>query len=355
MNRFKINSNIIGDYYPTYFIADIGANHDGNLGKAFELINLAKKSGANAVKFQHFNASTIVSDKSFISLNRQLSHQSDWKKSVYQVYKEASLDLTWTKKLYKECKKEKIDFFTSPYSINLVEHVDKYVSAYKIGSGDITWIEIIKHISKKKKPVILATGASTIKDVERAVKIIKKYNNQICLMQCNTNYTGAAENFKYINLNVIRQYKEKFRGVILGLSDHTPGHSTVLGAIALGARVIEKHFTLSNNSEGPDHKFSMNPSSWREMIDRAKELEFSLGKKFKKIEKNELETVVVQRRSLHIIKDYKKNEKLNIKDTIALRPCLPGSIQTYETLKVGLKKFKKNKFKGDIIFWKDLK
>ena len=102
------------------------------------------------------------------------------------------MDLNWTKKLYKECKKVGIDFFTSPYSFDLVDHVDEYVPAYKIGSGDITWLEIIRYISKKKKPVILATGASSLIDVKRAVKEIKKYNSKICLMQCNTNYTALS-------------------------------------------------------------------------------------------------------------------------------------------------------------------
>ena len=110
-----------------------------------------------------------------------------------------------------------------------------------------------------------------------AVKILRKNNKQICLMQCNTNYTNSNENFNYINLNVLKLYKKKFPGVLLGLSDHTAGHSTVLGAIALGARMIEKHFTLNNNLDGPDHKFSMNPKTWRAMVSNARELEKSLG------------------------------------------------------------------------------
>jgi N-acetylneuraminate synthase len=247
-----INKKKISNNSKTYFIADIAANHDGDIKKAFELIYQAKKSGADAAKFQHFSAETIVSDKSFSSMKSKLSHQSKWKKSVFQVYKDASLNLDWTPKLYNYCKKIGIDFFTSPYSIDLVDHVDKFVPAYKIGSGDITWLEIIKHISKKKKPVILASGASNMQDVVRAIKTIKKYNSNICIMQCNTNYTASEENFNYINLNVLKSYRKKFKNIILGLSDHTLGHSTVLGAISLGAKIIEKHFTLSNNDQGPD-------------------------------------------------------------------------------------------------------
>ena len=355
MNNFKINRNLIGENCPTYFIADIAANHDGDLKKAIDLIYAAKDAGANAAKFQHFNAETIVSNDTFSSFKKKLSHQKKWKQSVFEVYKNASIDLSWTKILHKECKKARIDFFTSPYSIELVEHVDPYVPVYKIGSGDITWLEIIEHISKKNKPVILATGASSLKDVQRALKIIKKNNKQVCLMQCNTNYTGSNENFNYINLNVLKQYRKKFKNVILGLSDHTPGHSTVLGAITLGAKIIEKHFTLSNNSKGPDHKFSLTPKSWREMVDRSRELEMSLGNENKKIEQNELESSIVQRRSLHLTKDYRENQRLDINDTICLRPSLPGSIQPYDSSKAKFKKFVRKKYKGEVILWKDLK
>lgn len=353
--HFKINNKIISENSQTYFIADIAANHDGNLDKAFELIYEAKKAGADAAKFQHFAAETIVSDKSFLNMKSKLSHQSKWKKSVFEVYKEASLNLDWTPKLYKYCKKVGIDFFTSPYSKDLVNHVDKYVPAYKIGSGDITWLEIIKHISIKKKPVILATGASNLNDVKRAISEIKKYNNKICIMQCNTNYTASRDNFNFINLNVLKTYKKKFKNVILGLSDHTHGHATVLGAISLGAKIIEKHFTLSNDDEGPDHKFSMTPKTWKDMINASRELELSLGTDIKKIEKNELNTAVVQRRSMHFLKNYQIGEKLNIKDLIPLRPCLSGSVQPYELKKIKNKKIKKTKFMGDVLLWTDLK
>jgi sialic acid synthase SpsE len=353
--KFKINKKIISEKSSTYFIADIAANHDGNIKKAFELIYEAKKAGADAAKFQHFSAETIVSDKTFSSMRSKLSHQSQWKKSVFQVYKEASLNLDWTSSLYKHCKKIGIDFFTSPYSVELVDHVDNYVPAYKIGSGDITWLEIIKHISKKKKPVILATGASNLNDVSRAIREIKKYNNKICVMQCNTNYTASKNNFNFINLNVLKTYKKNFKNVILGLSDHTHGHATVLGAIALGAKIIEKHFTLSNDDKGPDHKFSMTPKTWREMVEASRELELSMGTDIKKIEKNELNTCVVQRRSMHFKKDYRANEKLKIKDLIPLRPCLEGSVQPYEIHKIKNKKIKKKKLRGEILLWKDLK
>ena len=255
-----IEGKKIGLNKPTFFIADIAANHDGDLNKAIDLIHMSAECGADAAKFQHFKAETIVSDIGFKKLKEKKSHQASWKKSVYEVYKDASINLEWTEKLKKECDKCGIIFFTSPYDLELVDFVDEYVPAYKIGSGDITYLEIVNKIASKKKPVILATGASTLKDVDRAVKKILSKNKELCLMQCNTNYTAEKSNLNYINLNVLNTYKKKYPNILLGLSDHTAGHSTVLGAITLGARMVEKHFTNDNFKEGPDHKFSMNPT-----------------------------------------------------------------------------------------------
>tara|TARA_B100000989_G_scaffold255083_1_gene203887 strand:+ start:4760 stop:5827 length:1068 start_codon:yes stop_codon:yes gene_type:complete len=350
---FKINKRLIGDRFPTYFIADIAANHDGNLKKAIKLIREAKKSGADAAKFQHFSADTIVSDGSF-RMFKKLSHQSKWKESVYKVYEKASLDLKWTPILQNECKKVGIDFFTSPYSFDLVDHVNKYVPAFKIGSGDITWIEITKYIASKKKPYIIATGASDISDVKRVYNACISLNKQIAIMQCNTNYTAEKDNFSYINLNVLKTYKKLFPRAILGLSDHTLGHSTVMGAIALGARIIEKHFTLNNNSNGPDHKFSMNPHTWKKMIFASRELEKSLGIELKQIEKNEKDTVIVQRRSIHSKHILNKGHIIKKDDLKFLRPCPKDGINPYDYKKVIGKKTKKKILKNNIITFKDL-
>ena len=208
------------------------------------------------------------------------------------MYQDASIDESWTAVLKKECETAGITFLTSPYSIDLVDEVDSFVSAYKVGSGDITWHEIIAHMLSKDKPIFLATGASSAKDVDEAMKIILAKTSNVVLMQCNTNYTGSLENFKYINLNVLQAYKKKYPNVTLGLSDHTPGHTTVLGAVALGATVVEKHFTDNCDRVGPDHKFSMTPETWQEMVIKTKELELALGDGVKKVEENEKETHV---------------------------------------------------------------
>ena len=305
----------------TYFIADISANHDGDFERAKKLCLLAKKSGADAAKFQHFKAETIVSDEGFKNLGGGKSHQSKWKKSVFEVYKDASVPLDWTPSLKKYCDEIEIDFFTTPYDLDYVDELDKFVDMYKIGSGDITWHEMLKKVALKGKKVLIATGASEIEEVQRAMSLLLEYNIPIVLMQCNTNYTAEKENYKYINLNVLKTFASMYPDIELGLSDHTVGDETVLGAVALGACYIEKHFTDDNSRIGPDHPFSMNPKTWKDMVDKTRRLELALGSSIKKVEFNEKQTQIVQRRSIRLKCDKKKGEKINIDDIYYVRPC----------------------------------
>jgi sialic acid synthase SpsE len=354
MKEIIIENTKIGLKHPTYFIADVAANHDGDLERAKDLIYLCAEAGADAAKFQHFAASSIVSDKGFKSLGGQQSHQSQWSKSVFDVYQDASIDQGWTSQLKETCNDAGITFLTSPYSYELVDMVDDFLSVYKIGSGDITWLGIVEYIASKKKPVILATGASSIQEVDIAMNAIMRHTNQIVLMQCNTNYTAALDNFKYINLNVLKEYSRKYPEVILGLSDHTPGHATVLGAVSIGARVIEKHFTNDINREGPDHKFSMDFITWKDMVERTRELEYSLGSEIKKVEDNELETVVLQRRSIRVKKDLEAGHIISESDLEFLRPCPSDAMPPYKLNSILDKKLKINIKHGDYIGWKDI-
>ena len=319
--EIKIGNKNLTSGDEVLFIADIGANHDGNIERAKDLIRLAKDAGADVAKFQHFQADTIVSKTQFDFINDALSsHQSGWEKSVYEVYKDASISLDWTQQLRECCELNDIEFMTSPYSMDLVDYIAPYVNAYKIGSGDITWHELLNHIATKGKPMILACGASTQAEVISAVGRIEAEGIKPILLQCNTNYTASAENFDYINLNVIDTFSKLFSGLTLGLSDHTPGHVTVLGAIAKGARVIEKHFTDDNSRLGPDHKFAMDPKSWEEMVKDSVLLLRSLGDGVKRIEPNELSTAVVQRRSIKLTRDLSAGTTITREDLIPLRP-----------------------------------
>jgi sialic acid synthase SpsE len=328
--EIKIGSHTIGENHPTYFIADISANHDGLLDRARLLIQLAKEAGADAAKFQNFHAAKIVSDYGFKSMGGQISHQASWKKSVFQVYADASIPLDWTPILKEECDKAGIDYFSSPYDFEAVDKLDPYVPAHKIGSGDITWPEILEYIAGKGKPVILSTGASNIGEVQQAVHTILAINQQLVLLQCNTNYTASIENYNHIHLNVLKTYAAMFPQVVLGLSDHTQGPATVLGAVALGARVIEKHFTDDNQRVGPDHPFSMTPATWREMVDRTRELERALGSADKMVGGNEKDTVIVQRRCLRAACDVPAGARLSREMIDVLRPATPGAIMPGE-------------------------
>jgi N-acetylneuraminate synthase len=330
MKKIKFGNKIIGQGEPLYFIADIGANHDGDINRAYKLIELAKEAGANAAKFQNFQASKIVSKVGFEKLGTQLSHQSSWKKSVYEVYEDASVSLDWTPLLKNKCDEVGIDFFTSAYDFESVDAVDPFVDLYKIGSGDITWIEIIEYIAKKNKPVLIATGASEITDVVRAMNAIEAITEDVVLMQCNTNYTLDKDKFKYVNLNVLKYFAQRFPNSILGLSDHTLGHATVLGAVALGALVIEKHFTDSNDNDGPDHKFAMNPKTWREMVNNANEVYYALGDGVKRIEENEKKSLIVQRRSLRAVSDFEIGHVITNNDLEALRPIPEDGFSPYQ-------------------------
>ena len=326
----KIGNRLIGPDHPTYFIADIAANHDGDLDRAKLLIHLAKEAGADAAKFQNFRAPQIVSDYGFTHMNSQVSHQATWKKSVFQVYKEASIPFEWTPILKEECDRAGIEYFSSPYDFDSIDMLDSYVQVYKAGSGEIDWIEALERMASKGKPFFVATGAAMIGEVQRAVHAILKINPQLVLMQCNTNYTASPGNYDHLHVNVLKTYAAMFPNVILGLSDHTHAVAPVLGAIALGARVIERHFTDSNDREGPDHKFAMNPQTWAHMVEETRLLERSLGSPDKFIAENEVQTAVVQRRCLRASRDIQAGEVFTRAMIDVLRPATPGAIKPSE-------------------------
>jgi N-acetylneuraminate synthase len=353
-NMVEINGREISISAPSYFIADIASNHDGDLERAKALIWLAKEAGADAVKFQHFKADKIVSDFGFRNLGQLLGHQGKWQKPVYEIYKQYECNRDWNDVLIETARAAKVDFLTTPYDFEAVEMLDQYLPAYKIGSGDITWIDFVRYVADRQKPVLLATGASCMEDVERAVSAVLDVNRKIVLLQCNTNYTGSIENLRHVNLRVLHTYAIRYPNMVLGLSDHTPGHATVLGAVAIGARVIEKHFTDDNDRTGPDHAFSMNPGSWHEMVERCRELEAALGNGIKRIEENETETVVLQRRCLRLAREKQVGEVLGQEDLEVLRPSPAGALQPYDLATVLNRKLKGAKRAGDALFPGDL-
>jgi len=340
--EFQIGFRWIGPQHPTYFIADIAANHDGDLERAKKLIALAKQAGADAAKFQNFHAEKIVSDYGFKTLGGQQSHQSKWKKSVFEVYQDATVPDDWTPILKAECDRAGIEYFSSPYDFDAIDLLDSYVPAYKVGSGEIDWMEALEKMAGKGKPVLLATGAAHIGEVARAVRAILAINPMLALMQCNTNYTASQENFSHLHLNVLKTYQLIFPEVVLGFSDHTPGHAAVLGAVALGARVVEKHFTDDTTREGPDHKFAMDPHTWADMVENTRRLEKAMGSHEKFVAENEKETVVIQRRCLRAARDLEAGTVLTRDMIDVLRPATPGAILPDQiTHVIGMKALRK--------------
>jgi len=350
----QIGNRMIGDRHLTYFIADVAANHDGDLERAKMLIRLAKEAGADAAKFQNFRAPKIVSDYGFKHMDAQVSHQTNWKKSVFEVYQGASIPFDWTPILKDECDQVGIDYFTSPYDFEAIDYVTPFVPAFKVGSGEIDWIEALERMARKGKPMILATGAADIADVQRAVHAILSLTPELVLMQCNTNYTASPENYDHIHLNVLKTYAVMFPQVVLGLSDHTHGNATVLGAVALGARVIERHFTDDNGRDGPDHKFALDPSDWAHMVQETRQLERALGSADKFIAGNEQETKVVQRRCLRAARDIGAGEMLTREMIDVLRPATPGAIKPNELQAVLGTRALKTITSGAELRWTDL-
>lgn len=328
--KIQIGNREIGSNFPTYFIADLASNHGGSLEIAKELVREAADAGADAAKFQHFKAETLVSADGFETLGTIESHQQSWTDSVYETYRKMEVPDEWTQELANECRIHGIDFLTAPYHIDGIDDLDQFLPAYKVGSGDLTFHQSIMKMAAKGKPILIATGASTLAEIEEIIDKVSKVNSQIVLMQCNTNYTGELENSNFANLEVLKQFSEHFPNVILGLSDHTVDDLTTLAAVTLGAKVIEKHFKGKNSPSNPDLKFSLNAQDWSQMVSKVRRLEMALGDGVKKIEPNEGNTRILQRRCIRYAKSFGAGHVLSDKDFVFLRPApihsLPPSV-----------------------------
>ncbi len=332
MKRIKIGDRWVGDGEPVYIIAEIASNFDGSKERAKRLIDHAVDCGADAVKFQCFTADKIVSKEGFEGL--QCGFQSKWDKSVYQMYQDAEFTRHWHRELFDYAKSKGVHFLSSPYDKEAVDIVaDLGSPALKVGSGDLTWLEILTYMAEKKIPIILGTGASSIGEIEEAVETIRSGGNEeIILLQCVTNYPS---HFEYANIKAMQTLQQAF-DVPVGYSDHTPGSVVPLGAVALGACMIEKHFTDDRSRKGPDHPFSMNPKEFKEMVDGIRALEKALGACTKKLYKEEEDTVVLQRRCLRAAKDLSKGTIITEEMVSVLRPAPKDAVcPKYKSIVVG--------------------
>jgi N-acetylneuraminate synthase len=346
--EIKIGNKFIGQGHPTYIIAEIGGNFDGSLDKAKRLIDAAKEAGADCAKFQTFSASKIVSEGGFSRMKLKGVHGS-WGRTVSDVFKDVEFPHEWHQEISDYCKNVGVDFSTSPYDFEAVDLCIKVdVPFIKIGSGDITWLDMITYIAKTGKPLMLATGDATMSEIDEAVRVIEATgNNQLVLMQCITNYPSKIDS---ANVNVLKTYQSAF-DVLTGYSDHSPGPVVALASVVLGSCVIEKHFTLNKADKGPDHPHSMNPAEFKMMVDYVREIERAMGSTRKEVVEEEGETVYVQRRCLYAKNNLKAGQLIKDSDIDVLRPAL-GIPPKYIGVIVG-KVIKTDVVAGQPLFWEN--
>ena len=329
-----------------YFIAEIGVNHEAKINSAFQHIREAKQGGAHAIKLQVYKAEKIVSKYA----------KSYWDKSVEKEESQLKLyrkldgfNFDDYNKIYKYCKKIKIDFLVTPFDIDTIDFFKKKIKFFKISSSDITNYPLLNKVALTKKKVILSTGASTNQEIKNALKILKKSKNDIFLLHCILNYPTKIYN---ANLNMIDDLKKY--GYKVGLSDHTipkDSHKVLPIAYSKGVRIFEKHFTINKRKKGNDHFHSFDKNDLKRFLKNIKNLDKILGSDKKNFIKSEMISRKNARRSIFYKKDLRKNQKIGRNDLIMLRPKIGVCAS-----KVGLvygRKLKHNKKKGDILKFSD--
>lgn len=349
MKTIFINRKEISLNAPIFLIAEAGVNHNGDLSLAKKLVDVAVKAKVDAIKFQ-----TFIAEKLLLKNTPKVKYQiitTGEEENFYEMIKKYELKKDEFKILKNYCLKKGVIFLSTPFDELSVEWLEELnVPAYKIGSGDLNNFPLLKLICSKRKPIFLSTGMSTLEEVKNSVNFIKSNNNEeLIIFQCTTNYPTPYED---INLNVIDTYKQEFPNHLIGFSDHSLGIEASIGAAAKGAKVIEKHFTLDKEMEGPDHKASLNPEELIEWVQEIRKLEKALGSHKKIPTKAELEIAKVARKSVVSIKELKKGDILQKEDVAIKRPGIGISPVHFEMI-IG-KKIKKNIPKDSIIFWEDL-
>jgi N-acetylneuraminate synthase len=311
----KINNTSIGENYPPYIVAEMSANHNGNIESAFDIIRKAKENGANAVKIQTYRPDTITikSNKDDFMIKNGL-----WKgKSLYDLYKWAHTPWEWHKDLYDFANKVDITIFSSPFdktAVDLLE--DLNTPAYKIASFEIIDIPLIRYVASTKKPMIISTGMANIAEINEAVEAAKESGcSQLALLHCVSGYPAPASDY---NLRTVSDIINRFK-LTTGISDHTLNNVTAITSIALGVSIIEKHFTLDRGAGGPDDIFSIEPNELKELCNNAYTAWTSLGDINYSRKDSELENLKF-RRSLYFIKDLKKGEVISEENTKSIRP-----------------------------------
>tara|TARA_B100001250_G_scaffold411928_1_gene441823 strand:- start:3183 stop:4229 length:1047 start_codon:yes stop_codon:yes gene_type:complete len=343
----KIGKKTISEKNKPFVIAEIGVNHNGRYSIAKKLIDKAISCGADCVKFQTFSAKTVATKKTMLASYQKKNKVKE--NNQFDMLKKLELTKNEFRKLFNYCKKKKIEFLSTPVSFEDVDFLNNLgVKAFKLSSMHASEPEFIKYVASKKKPIFASTGMCTIDEVKNMVKIFKRIrNNKICLLQCTSSYPSKIEES---NINVLKEYK-KFK-YVLGYSDHTLKDISAVTALALGARVFEKHFTLNKKMNGPDHRASLDPIGLKKYIEKIRLAEKSLGSSLKKPTNEEENTRIIARRSLSLAKNIKKGEKIKLKHIKFIRPATGIKVKYLRS--VLNKKVKKNLKINEFIQWSHL-
>ena len=333
-----------------FFIAEAGVNHDGELKKAFKLVDIAKWAGADAIKFQTWKTENLIVKKTKMApyQKKNLNLNND----QYSMLKKYELSYDQFIKLVNYCRKKKILFLSTPDEIESAFFLKKYQNIFKIGSGELTNYQLLKIIGSFRKKVILSTGMGTVTDIKKAISILIKSGTKkknISILHCNSSYPTPIRD---ANLQSIK-YIEKILKINTGYSDHTIGTDASIGAAYLGAKIIEKHFTYNKKAVGPDHKVSLEPDELKFLIQKIRIAEKMLGNFSKKISSSEKVNIKYVRKSFFAKKNIKKDEKFSDNNLILLRP--QSGIKSTKYYKLIKKKSKKEYIKGQKISIDELK
>lgn len=312
MNRLKIGGKWVGEGEPTYIVAEAGSNHNGNFDQALQLIDAAAEAGTDAVKFQHFKAAKLYPRSAGESDYLQIP------RPIYDIIREMEMPDHWLPRLAAHCDATGLTFLSSPFDEASADLLDPFVPAFKVASYEMTHVPLVRHIARKGKPLIISTGAATLGEVLHAVEVVRKEGNeQIILLQCTAKYPTPLE---AVNARALVALREA-TGLPTGLSDHSqdPILAPVV-AVALGACLIEKHFTLSNSLPGPDHRFAVEPHELKALVTCVRGAERVLGHGRKEALPEEQELREFARRSIFAIRDIRPGERLS-PDNVAVLRC----------------------------------
>jgi len=315
-----------------FIIAEAGVNHNGSLDLAYQLIDVAKDAGVDAVKFQTFKAENVVSKLADKAEYQKKTTGLD--KSQLEMIKKLEISFDDFIKLKKYCDKKGIMFLSTPFDHQSIDFLYDLINIYKIPSGEIINYPYLKHITTKNKPIIMSTGMANLGEVEEAINIIRSVNSevQISLLHCTTNYPASYEE---VNLKAMQTLAAAFK-LPIGYSDHTLGIEVPVAAVAMGAKIIEKHFTLDKKLPGPDHMASLEPDELKEMVKAIRNIEKALGDGIKKPNKSEIEIMKVARKSLISTRDIRAGEIIKESDIAIKRPGT-GIPPKFKVIIIGMK------------------